>query len=71
MKNYENGVAPFDAFSLDRDSPLMLAQSHLLLIEDARRALEEIAAGQGIDAEVAMARLRAARARSRTQGPSR
>jgi prevent-host-death family protein len=60
-KNGESYVALIDARKLDYYHELEKERIHLILLEDARRALEQIAAGQGIDAETAMAQLRAAR----------
>ncbi|HEX4511468.1 MAG TPA: type II toxin-antitoxin system Phd/YefM family antitoxin [Burkholderiaceae bacterium] len=65
-KNGESYVALIDARKLDYYHQLERERIHLVLIDDARRALAEIAAGQGIDADLAMHRMRAELAARRT-----
>ena len=70
-KNGESYVALIDAERLDYYHRLERERIHLLLIDDARRGLEDIAAGRAEDADAAIARRQAARSkatRSRTSG---
>ncbi|MCX9155612.1 type II toxin-antitoxin system Phd/YefM family antitoxin [Niveibacterium sp. 24ML] len=60
-KNGESYVALIDAARLDYYHALERERIHLLLIEDARRGLEDIAAGRSEDADTAIARLQARR----------
>ena len=62
-KNGESYVALIDAARLDYYHRLERERIHLLLIDDARRALEDIAAGRTQDADAAIARLQKRRAR--------
>ena len=56
-KNGESYVALIDADRLDYYHRLERERIHLLLIEDARRGLEDIAAGRTHDADAAIAKL--------------
>ena len=62
-KNGESYVALIDAERLDYYHRLERERIHLLLIDDARRGLEDIAAGRTQDADAAIARLQQRRAR--------
>jgi prevent-host-death family protein len=62
-KNGESYVALIDAERLDYYHRLERERIHLLLIDDARRGLEDIAAGRTQDADAAMAQLQKRRAR--------
>lgn len=67
-KNGESYVALIDADWLDYYHRPERERIHLLLIEDARRGLEDIAAGRVQDADAAVARIqrrRAAKAKGR------
>ncbi len=55
-KNGESYVALIDADRLDYYHALERERIHLLLIDDARRGLEDIAAGRTQDADTAIAR---------------
>ena len=61
-KNGESYVALIDAERLDYYHRLERERIHLLLIEDARRGLEDIAAGRTQDADAAIAKLQQRRA---------
>lgn len=61
-KNGESYVALIDAARLDYYHQLERERIHLLLLDDARRGLEDIAAGRTEDADTALARLQKARA---------
>lgn len=61
-KNGESYVALIDAARLDYYHQLERERIHLLILEDARRGLEDIAAGRTEDADAALARLQKARA---------
>ena len=61
-KNGESYVALIDADRLDYYHRLERERIHLLLIDDARRGLADIAAGRTQDADAAIARLQARRA---------
>ena len=61
-KNGESYVALIDANRLDYYHRLERERIHLLLIEDARRGFEDIAAGRVQDANRAIARIRRRRA---------
>jgi prevent-host-death family protein len=67
-KNGESYVALIDAERLDYYHRLERERIHLLLIDDARRGLEDIAAGRTQDADAAIAALQARRARAKTAG---
>jgi prevent-host-death family protein len=56
-KNGESYVALIDAQRLDYYHQLERERIHLLLLDDARRGLEDIAAGRTEDADAALARL--------------
>lgn len=56
-KNGESYVALIDAKRLDYYHQLERERIHLLLLDDARRGLEDIAAGRTEDADSALARL--------------
>lgn len=56
-KNGESYVALIDAKRLDYYHQLERERIHLLLLDDARRGLEDIAAGHTEDADAALARL--------------
>jgi prevent-host-death family protein len=56
-KNGESYVALIDAKRLDYYHQLEREHIHLLLLDDARRGLEDIAAGRTEDADAALARL--------------
>ena len=62
-KNGESYVALIDAARLDYYHSLERERIHLLLIDDARRGLEDIAAGRTQDADAAIARLQQRRTR--------
>ena len=61
-KNGESYVALVDAERLDYYHSLERERIHLLLIEDARRGLEDIAAGRTHEADAAIAALQQRRA---------
>jgi prevent-host-death family protein len=61
-KNGESYVALIDAQRLDYYHRLEHERIHLLLLEDARRGLEDIAMGRTQDADEAIARLQHRRA---------
>ena len=63
-KNGESYVALIDAERLDYYHRLERERIHLLLIDDARRGLEDIAAGRTQEADVAIAQLQRRRAAS-------
>lgn len=56
-RNGESYVALIDADRLDYYHRLERERIHLLLIEDARRGLEDITAGRTQDADAAIAKL--------------
>lgn len=62
-KNGESYVALIDAARLDYYHQLERERIHLLILEDARRGLEDIAAGRTEDADAGLARLQKAHAR--------
>ena len=62
-KNGESYVALIDATRLDYYHRLERERIHLLLIDDARRGLEDIAAGRTHAADTAIAQLQQRRAR--------
>lgn len=61
-KNGESYVALIDAARLDYYHRLERERIHLLLIDDARRGLADIAAGRTEDADAALAKLQRRRA---------
>ena len=61
-KNGESYVALIDAGRLDYYHRLERERIHLLLIDDARRGLEDIVAGRTQDADAAIAQLQKRRA---------
>lgn len=63
-KNGESYVAIINADRLDYYHRLERERIHLLLIDDARRGLADIMAGQTFDAEDALTRLQQRRARA-------
>lgn len=65
-KNGESYVALIDADRLDYYHRLERERIHLLLIEDARRGLADIAAGRTVDADAALAKRQQARAKAAT-----
>lgn len=64
-------MALIDAERLDYYHRLVRERIHLLLIDDVRRGLEDIAAGRTNDADVAIAQLQRRRARPTGKGRSR
>ena len=64
-KNGESYVALIGADRLDYYHRLERERIHLLLIDDARRGLEDIAAGRTQDADATISQLQKRRARSR------
>lgn len=72
--NGESYVALIDASRLDHYHQLEREHIHLLLIEDARRGHEDIAAGRTQEVGAALARIerrRSKSARTKTQGASK
>jgi antitoxin (DNA-binding transcriptional repressor) of toxin-antitoxin stability system len=67
-KNGESYVARIDAERLDYYHRLERERIHLLLIDDARRGLADIAAGRTQDADAGIAGLQAKRAGASTAG---
>jgi prevent-host-death family protein len=65
-KNGESYVALIDADRLDYYHRLERERTHLLLIDDARRGLEDITAGRTQDADAAIAKLQQRRSRAAT-----
>lgn len=63
-KNGESYVALIDAARLDYYHRLERERIHLLLIDDARRGLEDVAAGRTQEADAAIAQLQQRRAGS-------
>ena len=61
-KNGESYVALIDAKQLDYYHQLEREHIHLLLIDDARRGLADVAAGRTQDADAALAKLQKRRA---------
>lgn len=66
-KNGESYVALIDADRLDYYHRLERERIHLLLIDDARRGLDDVLAGRTQDADAALAGLQKARARQKTK----
>jgi prevent-host-death family protein len=67
-KNGESYVALIDAERLDYYHRLERERIHLLLIDDAQRALEDISAGRTQNADAAIAKLQVRRARAVNSG---
>ena len=67
-KNGESYVALIDAQRLDYYHRLERERIHLLLIDDARRGLEDVAAGRTQEADAAIAKLQRRRAAAPTAG---
>jgi prevent-host-death family protein len=67
-KNGESYVALIDAERLDYYHSLERERIHLLLIDDVRRALADIAAGRTQDADAAISQLQRRRARGAAAG---
>ena len=65
-KNGESYVALIDADRLDYYHRLERERIHLLLIDDARRGLEDIAAGRTHEADTAIAKLQQRRSAAAT-----
>ena len=65
-RNGESYVALIDSDRLDYYHRLERERIHLLLIEDARRGLEDVVAGRTQDADAAVAALQERRAVART-----
>ena len=71
-KNGESYVALIDADRLDYYHRLERERIHLLLVDDARRGLEDIAAGRTFEADDAIGRLQRRRAASaKASGPAK
>ena len=70
-KNGESYVALIDADRLDYYHRLERERIHLLLLEDVRRGLADIAAGRTEDADKAIARLQQRRKPAVTTGPKK
>jgi prevent-host-death family protein len=70
-KDGESYVALIDAQRLDYYHRLEHERIHLLLIDDARRGLEDIVAGRTQDADSAIARLQAAKSKANKEPPKR
>ena len=70
-KNGESYVALIDADRLDYYHRLERERIHLLLLEDVRRGLADIAAGRTEDADAAIARLQQRRKSAATTGLKR
>ena len=69
-KNGESYVALIDADRLDYYHRLERERIHLLLIDDARRGLADIAAGRTFEADAAIERLQKRRAATASAKPS-
>lgn len=65
-KNGESYVALIDADRLDYYHQLERERIHLLLLDDARRALNDIVAGRTVDADDALAAMQRRRAAAKT-----
>jgi prevent-host-death family protein len=70
-KNGESYVALIDSDRLDYYHRLERERIHLLLIDDARRGLEDIAAGRTHEADAAIAKLQKRRAVAAASAKSR
>ena len=68
-KNGESYVALIDSDRLDYYHRLERERIHLLLIDDARRGLADIAAGRTVDADQALVQLQQRRTASKTSKP--
>jgi prevent-host-death family protein len=69
-KNGESYVALIDADRLDYYHRLERERIHLLLIDDARRGLDDITAGRTQNADAAIAKLQQRRTRAAAAGRS-
>lgn len=67
-KNGESYVALIDSDRLDYYHRLERERIHLLLIDDARKGLADIAAGRTLDADCTIAGLQARRVKAATAG---
>jgi antitoxin (DNA-binding transcriptional repressor) of toxin-antitoxin stability system len=67
-KNGESYVALIDPERLDYYHRLERERIHLLLIDDARKGLADIAAGRTLDADAAITGLQARRSKAQTAG---
>jgi len=70
-KNGESYVALIDAKRLDYYHQLERERIHLLLLDDARRGLEDIVAGRTEDADAALARLQQQQRTEKASGRKR
>ena len=70
-KNGESYIALIDAQRLDYYHRLERERIHLLLIDDARRGIEDIVAGRTQDADAAIAKLQAAKSKANQETPKR
>jgi len=70
-KNGESYIALIDAQRLDYYHRLERERIHLLLIDDARRGLEDIVAGRTQDADAAIAKLQSTKPKARVATPKR
>lgn len=70
-KNGESYIALINAQRLDYYHRLERERIHLLLIDDARRGLEDIVAGRTQDADTAIARLQAAKSKVNKEASER
>ncbi|MDP2029193.1 MAG: type II toxin-antitoxin system Phd/YefM family antitoxin [Thiobacillus sp.] len=70
-KNGESYIALIDAQRLDYYHRLERERIHLLLIDDARRGLEDIVAGRTQDADAAIAKLQATQSKAHVATPKR
>jgi prevent-host-death family protein len=68
-KNGESYIALIDAQRLDYYHRLERERIHLLLIDDARRGLEDIATGRTQDADAAIAKLQATQSEAHVATP--
>jgi len=68
-KNGESYVALIDADRLDYYHRLERERIHLLLIDDARRGLADIAAGRSLEADAAIGQIQRRRAAAKASGP--
>ena len=70
-KNGESYIALIGAKRLDYYHRLERERIHLLLIDDARRGLEDIEAGRTQDADAAIAKLQVAKPKAHKKTPKR
>lgn len=70
-KNGESYIALIDAQRLDYYHRLERERIHLLLIDDARRGLEDIVAGRTQDADAAIAKLQTTKTKAHVAPPKR